>query len=79
VTDRLLDAKEAAELLNVKVGWIRAQTRAGNMPHIKLGRYPRYDERDLRAWVESLKTGGGPTWRKHRPQLTDNYARIDNG
>lgn len=67
--DRLLTAAEAAKLLNVEESWVRAQTRAGNVPHLMLGRYPRYDAADLRAWVESLKTGGGPSWRKHRPQL----------
>jgi excisionase family DNA binding protein len=69
VSDRLLDAKEAAELLNVPVGWVRAETRAGHMPHLTLGRYRRYRETDLRAWLESLTEGGGPGWRKHRPQL----------
>lgn len=69
VTDRLLTAKEAAVLLNVPEGWVREQTRTGNMPHVELGRYRRYDATDLRAWLESLKAGGGPGWRKHRPQL----------
>jgi len=71
VNDRLLDAKEAAELLNVPVGWVREQTRAGRMPHVPLGRYRRYRESDLRAWLESLTNGGTPGWRKHRPALTE--------
>ncbi len=71
MNDRLLDAKEAAELLNVPVGWVREQTRAGRMPHVPLGRYRRYRESDLRAWLESLTNGGTPGWRKHRPALTE--------
>ena len=69
MTDRLLTADEAAELLNVPVGWVRAETRAGRMPHVQLGRYRRYRESDLRAWLESLTNGGTPGWRKHRPEL----------
>lgn len=66
MTDRLLTADEAAELLGVQVSWLRQQTRAGNVPHVRLGRYVRYDRDDLAAWVESLKHGGGPAWRKYR-------------
>jgi excisionase family DNA binding protein len=69
VSDRLLTAGEVAELLNVPIGWVRAHTRAGNVPHVMLGRYPRYRESDLRAWLESLTEGGGPAFRRHRPRL----------
>jgi excisionase family DNA binding protein len=69
VTERLLTADEVATLLSVKVGWVRAETRAGRMPHVALGRYRRYRESDLRVWLESLTEGGTPGWRKHRPTL----------
>jgi excisionase family DNA binding protein len=71
VTDRLLTADEVSTLLSVPVGWVRAETRAGRMPHVTLGRYRRYRESDLRAWLESLTNGGTPGWRKHRPQLAE--------
>jgi excisionase family DNA binding protein len=67
VSDRLLTADEIADQLGVPAGWPLQQARAGHMPHVKLGRYVRFDEADVRAWVESLKTGGGPTFRRHRP------------
>jgi excisionase family DNA binding protein len=67
VTDRLLEATEVAELLNVPVSWVRETTRAGHMPVVELGRYRRYDRAEILAWVEGLKTGGGPTFRKYRP------------
>jgi excisionase family DNA binding protein len=69
VSDRLLEAKDVAELLSVPVGWVREQTRAGNLPCVALGRYRRYDRGDVLAWVEGLKTGGGPAFRKHRPTV----------
>jgi excisionase family DNA binding protein len=69
VTDRLLTAREVAELLAVPVGWVREHTRTGAIPHVRLGRYVRYDEGDVRAWVESVKAGGGPAFRRHRPEV----------
>jgi hypothetical protein len=35
---------------------------------VPLGRYIRYDRGDVFAWVESLKAGGGPSFRRHRPK-----------
>jgi excisionase family DNA binding protein len=67
VTDRLLEAREVAELLNVPVSWVRETTRAGHMPVVELGRYRRYDRADVLAWLESLKSGGGPVFRKYQP------------
>lgn len=67
-TDRLLEAAEVAGLLGVPVRWVREHTRTGAIPHVQLGRYVRYDRGDVLAWVESLKTGGGPSFRRHRPR-----------
>ena len=67
LTDRLLTAAELAERLNVPAKWPLEQARAGNMPHLKLGRYVRFDWDEVAAWLESLKAGGGPGFRKHQP------------
>jgi excisionase family DNA binding protein len=69
--DRLLDAKEVGELLAVPEGWVREAARNGTIPHLKLGRYVRFSRVDLDAWMESLKAGGGPAWRKHKPTLRE--------
>jgi excisionase family DNA binding protein len=68
VTERLLEAREVAELLSVPVGWVREHTRSGAIPSIELGRYRRYDRGDVLAWVESMKAGGGPAFRRHEPR-----------
>jgi excisionase family DNA binding protein len=68
VSDRLLDAKEVAQMLGVPKSWVREHTRSGAVPCVPLGRYVRYAEADVRAWVESLKTGGGPQFRRHHPR-----------
>lgn len=58
---RLLTAGEAAELLSVPTSWVRAETRAGRMPHVALGRYKRYDAAELSAWVQSRRRGPKPS------------------
>ena len=51
----LLDAKQAGELLNVPPSWLLAQARRDAVPHVKLGKYVRFDQADLLAWIESVK------------------------
>ena len=69
MNDRLLTAAEVAELLAVPERWVREHTRSGAIPHVELGRYVRYVEIDVCAWLESCKQGGGPSWRKYRPEV----------
>ena len=66
MTDRLLDAHEIASLLAVPVSWVRSSTRAGYLPHLRLGRYVRYREADVLAWLDA-QTAGGAAWKRHRP------------
>ncbi len=68
MSDRLLEAREVAELLAVPVSWVRQATRDGHVPHVQLGRYVRYDAAEVLAWVDSLRAGGGPAFRKYQPQ-----------
>jgi len=58
VTDRLLDAKAIAERLGVPESWVRESARSGAIPHVKLGRYVRFDQADVEAWLDSCKTPG---------------------
>jgi len=52
MSDRLLTAAEVAELLAVPVSWVREATREGKLPHLKLGRYRRYQAAAIDAWLE---------------------------
>ena len=47
----LVDASAAGELLNVPASWVLAEARAERVPHIRLGRYVRFDPAALRAWT----------------------------
>lgn len=58
MTDSLLDAKEIAARLGVPESWVRESARSGAIPHVRLGRYVRFDLDDVEAWIESCKTPG---------------------
>lgn len=53
----LLNAAEAGELLNVPKTWVLAEARANRIPHVRLGRYVRFDATDLQNWWEARKQG----------------------
>ena len=52
----LLTAQDVAEMLGVPASWVYAQTRAGLIPTVKLGRYYRYRAEAIRTWVEECET-----------------------
>jgi excisionase family DNA binding protein len=56
----LLDARQAAELLNVPPSWILAEARRDAIPHIRLGRYRRFDQEELVLWWRTRARG---PWR----------------
>ena len=66
MSDRLLEAHEVAERLSVPVSWVRAETRAGRLPHVALGRYKRYDWPAVVEWLAEQRAG---QWRRHRPKV----------
>ena len=67
MNERLLTAEEVADLLAVPTSWVRAETRAGRLPHVELGRYRRYDREAVLAWVAGQRRG---QWRKHEPRVS---------
>jgi excisionase family DNA binding protein len=63
---RLLTAREVAQRLGVTTAWVWAQTRAGQIPHVQLGRYRRFREEAIEAWLLRLEqdsVNGGLTRR----------------
>lgn len=54
--DRLLEAKEVAELLSVPESWVRDATRSGWLPHIRLGRYVRYQQGAVLDWIQDQRS-----------------------
>ncbi len=56
--DRLLTAEQVAEMLAVKLSWVREATREGRLPHIALGRYRRYRRAEIEVFLEVQRRGG---------------------
>lgn len=50
MTEALLDAKQAGRLLNVPASWVLAEARANRIPHVRFGRYVRFDRIELERW-----------------------------
>jgi excisionase family DNA binding protein len=56
----LVDAEAAGGLLGVPKSWVLAEARADRIPHVRLGRYVRFDADELAAWWQSRRRG---PWR----------------
>lgn len=57
LSEPLLDATAAAELLAVRPSWIYEAVRAGRLPHVKIGRHIRFLRSDLESWVATRRVG----------------------
>jgi excisionase family DNA binding protein len=78
VTDLLLKPQELAEMLRMGVDWVYAETRANRIPHIMLGRYPRYRLSRIEKWLTELEAGTlGP--RTKRPRAADTAGGMAQG
>jgi excisionase family DNA binding protein len=59
---QLLTVQEVAKLLKVPVSWVyeHTRTRSGDrIPGIRLGKYWRFQERDISAWIARRRDEGG--------------------
>lgn len=57
-----LTIDEAAALIRVPKSWLYERTRTNTVPHIKLGKYLRFDQQELLTWVRQFRRDG----RGHR-------------
>lgn len=58
--EKLLTIQQVADLLHVPVSWVYGRTRkrsTGRLPGIRLGKYWRFREEEIHAWVESQRGG----------------------
>ncbi len=56
----LLTVDELSGLLKVPRSWIYQRTRTrgrGRLPHIKLGKYLRFEEEAIRTWLDQQSSG----------------------
>jgi excisionase family DNA binding protein len=50
----------------MKKDWVYAETRAGRIPHVRLGRYYRYRSESIDAWIRELEDGSVRSLRVRR-------------
>jgi excisionase family DNA binding protein len=53
----LLKAEELAAYLGVKRSWVYAEARAGRIPHVRLGRYTRFQPDSIEIWAAQRERG----------------------
>ena len=53
----LIDAKAAGRLLGVPHTWLLEQARHDRIPHVRFGRYVRFDEEALAEWWQARLRG----------------------
>jgi len=59
VTERLLTARELAELLGFQAGTVVDWAEAGTLPAFKLGGRLRFRESEVLAWLEERRLVNG--------------------
>jgi len=67
--NKLLTPDEVAELLSVQKSTIYQWTHQGFIPHIKLGKFVRFKEKDVMEWMEKLNIIGRSTVRIDMSQV----------
>ncbi len=67
----LLTIEEAAEILRVRVSWLYERTRTNGIPHLKLGKYLRFDQEELLAWARQFRRDG----RSQGPKVIEALSR----
>ncbi len=55
----LMDAEEVGAILRVPASWVLTEARADRIPHVRLGRYVRFEEELLEAWCKEQRHGPG--------------------
>jgi hypothetical protein len=54
---QLIDAHAAGKLLGVPHTWLLAEARRDRVPHVRLGRYVRFDPVELEHWWRARMRG----------------------
>lgn len=53
--DRILTARQVAEMLNMSLSYVYKAAEAGIIPCFRIGASLRFSRRAVKAWFESLK------------------------
>lgn len=47
----LMTVQQVAEMLNVKPSWVYGKVATGEIPHLHVGRYPRFMREEVLVWL----------------------------
>ena len=67
MSERLLTARELAELLAVAPGTVLDWFERGELPGFKIGRAVRFRRSEVEAWLEGCRRGPRISRPSHRP------------
>jgi len=59
--EKLLTPQEIAEVLGVQPSTIYQWTHQGYIPHVKLGKFVRFKEKDVEGWLKKKSSNGRQT------------------
>lgn len=65
--EELLTIEEVAKLLKVKPSWLYTAAQRGDVPRVKVGKFVRFRESELNAWLAN----GGTV---HRVRAVHRYS-----
>jgi excisionase family DNA binding protein len=65
VSERLLTARELAELLGFSASTVVDWSERGELPGFKVGGRLRFRESEVLEWLEQRRQGGLPSDRRH--------------
>ena len=53
-----MTAQEVADLLQVPKSWMYESARDGRVPHVRLGRYVRFERDQIEEWLSTIRLPG---------------------
>ncbi len=72
-----LTIDEAAALIRVPKSWLYERTRTNTVPHIKLGKYLRFDRQEFLTWARQFRRDGrGRGMHAARPAMAAQSSRT---
>jgi excisionase family DNA binding protein len=57
MAEQLVGVRDVAAQTGLPTSWIYAQTAAGTIPHLKVGKYVRFRMSEVEAWLEAHRRG----------------------
>jgi excisionase family DNA binding protein len=52
MNQNLIGVEEMAKKLDVPVSWLYSRTRTNDIPHLKVGKYVRFNETEVWEWLK---------------------------